>query len=390
MDPEVLRALLSVLSKKGGLDLSSALGDPYLAYIAGSYQPEPVKSEGDIYAEFAPTLMSVADTEPVGSWRQTAASSIASGVPAYRVKEDVLRIASENPDALGLTTTDEASRFIDELAAENQRAQNELTKQAERKDPFQKAGFPGANQVFTPEDVVNMNPDLFAGIVNRQIPSELKNRMDAIREYGKKTVMREQTVPAEVEKELWRGQTGLDKVLFGNQPNYRIRRDARDVFFDPTQDTARTLGQILARADLAGGKNYAGGIIQERPLSYTGGLIAGLGEYAFNLGKDILGGSEGQSKAEQKILDREIKRRTKVDAEGKPVKVVSKSATQALRRDAEEAAKIVSRMKGGEEYNQRVAAAMAERLSQRMAESGRTPLSDALIRTAIVSRQLRK
>ena len=57
---------------------------------------------------------------------------------------------------------------------------------------------------------------------------------------------------------------------------------------------------------------------------------------------------------------------------------------------AQRAKDLFSRMEGGEEYNQRVAAVMAERLAQRMAEQGRTPLSDALLRTAIVSRQLRK
>ena len=402
MDPEVLRALLSVLSKNGGLDLSSALGDPYLAYIAGSYQPDPMKSEGDIYAEVAPTLMSVAETEPMGSWRQTAASSIASGVPAYRVKEDVLRTASENPDALGLTTTDEASRFIDELAAENQRAQNELTKQAERKDPFQKAGLPGANQVFTPEDVVNMNPDLFAGILNREMPSEMKNRLDAIRKYGERTVMREER---ERSPELdAKAQTAQNKRRIESSQVARLAISngiARQYGLTQAQvmnpDTT-DLRQVRANEEYRAQSERSAFV----PGSATPDVPSPLGKAALlsvplsggipllPVAETIWKGLSYNPDAARRRREEEELAKTQPPVEKKPKMVVSKSATEALRREANEAALLVSRMRGGEEYNQRVAAAMAERLSQRMAESGRTPLSDALIRTAIVSRQLRK
>jgi len=385
--------LLALLASRGGTDLSSALADPYLSYIAGSYQPEPMKSEGDIYAEFAPTLMSIANTEPPGSWRQVAASSIASGVPAYRVKEDVLRIASENPDALGLTTSDEATKFVDELASENQRAQNELTKQAERQDPFQKAGYPGATQVYSPSDVVNMNPDLFSSIIGRKTPSELQTRLDAIREYGNRTITREQKPMAEVQQGLERPQGELSAFLYGGSPDSKIRGTAANVYYDPSQDRATTLTDAFKKAGYRGGKTYLGGLIVEKPISYLQGLASGLADIPWTIGEDIVddfGTGQYGATREKRILEREAQKRTKTDAEGKPKRVLSKSATEALRRNASEAAKLVSRMKGGEEYNQRVAAALAEKISQGMQEYGRTPLSDALLRSAIVARQLRK
>lgn len=402
MDPEVLRALLSVLSKNGGLDLSSALGDPYLAYIAGSYQPDPMKSEGDIYAEVAPTLMSVAETEPMGSWRQTAASSIASGVPAYRVKEDVLRTASENPDALGLTTTDEASRFIDELAAENQRAQNELTKQAERKDPFQKAGLPGANQVFTPEDVVNMNPDLFAGILNREMPSEMKNRLDAIRKYGERTVMREErerspeldakAQTAQNKRRIESSQVARLAISNGIARQYGLTQ--AQVMNPDTTDLRQVRANEEYRAQIERSAFVPGSATPDvpSPLGKAALLSVPLsgGIPLLPVAETIWKGLSYNPDAARRRREEEELAKTQPPVEKKPKMVVSKSATEALRREANEAALLVSRMRGGEEYNQRVAAAMAERLSQRMAESGRTPLSDALIRTAIVSRQLRK
>jgi hypothetical protein len=379
-------AILSIMAKRGGLDLSNALSDPFLAFLAGTYQGQPQKSEGDIYAEFAPTLMSIQANEPDGSWRKVAASQIASGIPAYRVKENILALAQEDPSVTGLLTSKEAAAFVDELAAENQKAQNELTKQAEQLDPFQKAGLPGARQVYTAEDVVNMNPETFRAIVQQEVPQELKAKMKALEEYAKKPIYREQKPMGEALKGLEQEQGGLRAALYGGRASNKMELPASEVYFDPSQDTATTLGQAFEKADLYGGKNYLGGLIQEKPLSALLGLYKGLTDIPGSVIEDII----RPGKREKDILEREAKKRTKVDAEGEPVKVLNRSAMKFREESAQRAKDLFSRMKGGEEYNQRVAAAMAERLAQRMAEQGRTPLSDALLRTAIVSRQLRK
>jgi hypothetical protein len=372
-------------------------------------------SEGDIYARYAPTLMSIADSEEPGSWRQIAASSIVSGVPAYRVKENVLRLVSENPDALGLTTSEEASRFVDELAAENQRAQNELTKQAEQKDPFQRAGLPGAAQQYTAADIVNMNPDVFASIVNRETPKEIQDSLAAIKEYGQRVITRTVTPKSkeeksaakfsDIERRQMRDTTGDENVRlmvsngvarrYGLTQQQVMNPDANDpVQVRANQDylnefresaklvaTLETSGPVIPRL----GKGAPFGEVRKAGLLFGGPGVAAAGSAALlnRLGERIQRSS--------KVEEYEAQQRAEAEAEAmKPRTVVSKSATEGVRREAEEAAKIFSRMRGGQEYNQRVAAAMAERLQERYREANRTPLSDALMRNAIISSQLRK
>lgn len=395
MDEQTLALLAALLRGRGGSDLSSTLNDPFLAYLAGTYQPEPQKSEGDIYAEQAPTLMSIQANEPEGSWRRVAAGQIASGVPAYRVKDNILAMVEDNPDSLGLLTSSEALKFVDDLAAENQRAQNEITKQVERKDPFQKAGLPGAMQQYSPSDIVNLYPDAFASIVNRAQPQEITDRLKAIEEYGKRIVktQKKERTPQETaaataasnERRIRSSETARLAISNGIARQYGLtqsqvmRPDPNDIRQVRANEAYNA--QIASSAQVVGG----GGVDVDLGGIARKGLIASFpgGSGLVTLGKIL---SYNPEKARQK---REAAKMPPEPPKA-PEMVVNKSATEALRNTAAEAAKLVSRMKGGQEYNERVAAALAEQLSGRMAAQGRTPLSDALVRNAIINRAFRK
>lgn len=394
MDEQTLALLAALLRGRGGSDLSSTLNDPFLAYLAGTYQPEPQKSEGDIYAEQAPTLMSIQANEPEGSWRRVAAGQIASGVPAYRVKDNILAMVEDNPDSLGLLTSSEALKFVDDLAAENQRAQNEITKQVERKDPFQKAGLPGAMQQYSPSDIVNLYPDAFASIVNRAQPQEITDRLKAIEEYGKRIVktQKKERTPQETaaataasnERRIRSSETARLAISNGIARQYGLtqsqvmRPDPNDIRQVRANEEYNAQIERSAQVVGGGGGPDLGGLAREGFFAAMPGA-AGIR----TLGKIL---SYNPEQARQK---REAAKMPPEPPKA-PEMIVNKSATEALRRTAAEAAKLVSRMKGGQEYNERVAAALAEQLSGRMAAQGRTPLSDALVRNAIINRAFRK
>jgi hypothetical protein len=379
MTEEQMRQLIAlILGKKGGSDFSSMLSDPFLAFLSGSYQPEPVESEGDIYARTAPTLMAIQQQEPEGSWRKVAAGQIASGVPAYKVKESILVLASENPDALGLVTSKEASDFVDELARENQAAQNALTQQAQRKDPFQKAGFRGAQETFSLDEIVNRNPEVFRELMTRGETDSVKRIREKMREDLAKVTYREE----DLNEGTRRQQGGLRSFLYGGSPTDMMSVPITSTYFDPKTDMAENIGQALQIAGDRGGKSFLGGLIREKPISQLRGLVEGLLDIPATVAQDVISPGKRQREREQRF--------GAIDASGARRMVVDKDAAERRRQAASEQEFLLPFRKGSKQFNEEVAQLVAQKLQQKTAESGASPLTEQLLNAALLARSTRR
>lgn len=162
--------LAQLLSRKGGTDLSSALGDVFLSYVSGNYVPEPRLSEGELFQRYAPEFLYITENEPPNSWKVRAASSLAQGVPAYVVKDNLRQELLANPEQFGMSTSKEIDDLVDNLGRSYQLVQTKAIEQAERKDPFQKAGYPGAEQGYSEDDIFRMGAKGFGEILGRVSP----------------------------------------------------------------------------------------------------------------------------------------------------------------------------------------------------------------------------
>jgi len=379
MTEEQARQLIAlILGRKGGSDFSSMLSDPFLSFLSGTYQPEPVESEGDIYARTAPTLMAIQSQEPEGSWRKVAAGQIASGVPAYKVKENILTLASENPDALGLITTKEASDFVDELSRENQAAQNALTQQAQRKDPFQKAGYRSATDTFSLEEIVNRNPEVFRELMTRGETDSVKR----IREDMRKKLSEVSYKEEDLNQGTRRQQGAMRSMLFGGSPENMMSVPITQAYFDPKTDKAENISQALQISADRGGKSYLGGLIREKPISQVRGLLEGLMDIPETVIRDIVSPGKRQREREQRF--------GAIDAEGARKLVVDQEAAERRRRAAQEQEFLLPFRKGSKEFNEQVAQLVAQRLQQKTAESGVSPLTEQLLSSALLARSTRR
>lgn len=395
--PEELIALLAAMfGKKGGVDLSSKLNDPFLALLSGTWQGEPTLTEGEIYAREAPTLMSIPQTEPPDSWRSIAAGRIASGEPAYKVKEDLLAQYASNPEIFGVLSSEEAMKFIDELSKENQAAQSALTKQLDEKDYFQERGLPGARQRYTPEDIVQMYPKAFEE-VSKNIatpPAQIKAMLDRISEAGKRTVMVEKKEPTEQQKAAAQASQNKRRILASETARLAISNGiARQYGLTQSQvmrPDPNDIRQVRANEEynaeierssqvLGGGMPNVGGALAKGAITASMPFIPGLR----TIGKIL---SYNPEEARQKREAAKIAETTPKE----PEMVVSKSAQESMKKMGDLARMYVSRARGGEDYNQRFAGALAERLAQRTEEAGRTPLMDAILRQALVARAFGK
>jgi hypothetical protein len=162
---DMAQLLAQMMAKKGGTDLSSALGDPFLAFISGRFQGTPKLSEGELFERYAPEFFYIMENEPEGSWKKSAASSIAQGVPAYVVKDNLRQQILTNPNTFGLSTSKEVDAFVDGLDGSYARVRTKLLEQESELDPFQKQGFPSASQRYSDEDIFRMGASGFQEIM---------------------------------------------------------------------------------------------------------------------------------------------------------------------------------------------------------------------------------
>jgi hypothetical protein len=395
-------AIASILGKKGGVDLSSALGDPFLAYLSGASASRTQLSEGELYARYAPTFLYIQDNEPEGSWRKQAAALIANGVPTYRVKEEIQSFLANNPDQQGLSTSKDVDSFIEGLAKEQLNVQSEALKQREN-DPFAKAGYPSPDTQYTIDDIVNMAPEQFSALQQKADaaqPEYLKLIAGIDEKYGKPIMMERPTERPKSES----GKTS--KLSKSNVMNSEITRAgvARYVADgyrltpeqvmqpdrnDPKQVEAnkRFMKEMERRGDMAGilaqgGPKPSVGTIAKKGVRGT--LVAtnpviGLITRIAGLTKD-----DGLTPTERKMKQDEEAQ----EAE-QPEMVADRAAMAREKAVGDVAKSLLSRRVGMPGYYEQAMGLLAQNIQSDLAKSGRTPLGDALIKSALLARATR-
>lgn len=407
--PDQLGLLVAaILGKKSGVDLSSALSDPFLAYLSGASTGQRQLSEGELYARFGPTFLFIAENEPEGSWRKQAAAMISTGVPAYRVKEQVQNLLATNPELQGMSTSKDVDSFIEGLASEYQKVQTEAIKQTEN-DPFAKAGYPNPDAQYTEEDIVRMAPEAFSALqqkaeAGRPQYEKLIAGIDA--KYSKPAMME---APAEGTAKkgkspgrAYQDVTSSDTVRRGvaNFVGQKYGIDANQVMApdknDPKQVEANKMfvEEVEKRANLA--KFYAenrgevGGAVKTAGKAAVGATkvasivsnpLLGLAKLVPNLFK-----SDGLTPTERKMQ----KEQGAQKEEAQPVMVEDKVATARNKAIADVAKNLIASRVGMPGYYEQAMGLLAQNIQSDLAKSGRTPLGDALIKSAVLARATRK
>ena len=391
----------AILGKKGGVDLSSALGDPFLAYLSGASQGRQQLSEGELYARYAPTFLYIQDNEPDGSWKKQAASLIANGVPVYRVKEEIQSFLANNPDQQGMYTTTDIDAFVEGLAKEQQTVQSEQLKQVEN-DPFSKAGYPSPGQEYTISDIANMAPEAFSALQQKADAArpEYEKLIAGIDEEYSKPIMKKAPTEVAAKKGKSPGRAYQDvmsseqarliasntiarqfgvsqKQVLSPDKNDRRQVAANQAYLAELEKTAQT-AKSSAAADsglvsLAGlaGKAAVGGA--KRGLLATNPLIGAL----VGAGKLLGGPHRSVTKAEAPV------------EKTQPEMVVDQAATARQKTVADVAKGLLARRVGMPGYYEDAMGLLAQNIQSDLAKSGRNPLTDALIKSAVLARATR-
>lgn len=391
----------AILGKKGGVDLSSALGDPFLAYLSGASQGRQQLSEGELYARYAPTFLYIQDNEPDGSWKKQAASLIANGVPVYRVKEEIQSFLANNPDQQGLYTTTDIDAFVEGLAKEQQTVQSEQLKQVEN-DPFSKAGYPSPGQEYTISDIANMAPEAFSALQQKADAArpEYEKLIAGIDEEYSKPIMKKAPAEVAAKKGGSSGRAYQDvmsseqarliasntiarqfgvsqKQVLSPDKNDRRQVAANQAYLAELEKTAQTAkssaaadGGLVSLAGLAG-KAAVGGA--KRGLLATNPLIGAL----VGAGKLLGGPHRSVTKAEAPV------------EKTQPEMVVDQAATARQKTVADVAKGLLARRVGMPGYYEDAMGLLAQNIQSDLAKSGRNPLTDALIKSAVLARATR-
>lgn len=336
----LLRALAS---KSGSTDLSSALLDPVLAYASGSYQPAQELTQDEIYAKHAPELLQVVQNEPTGSIRQIIATQVLNGIPAWTIKDNVrAMLAGPNGAALqGSATSSELESFVDQLASANQRALSAMADQASKQDPFEKQGYPSAKAQYTTEDIVNMAPDVFG---------EIGKKMEAANpEYMRRLAL-------------------IDKKFGGE-----VKASETGPY------SGKGAKKIAGVYDYGQGIDLKPMIENEVKSNLLGTLVSPTLHFLPDLVKAVYKAKTTESDAlKQKRQDRQNKG-TKVD----------QRAMDINKSIAEQTKQLVAMQNGMPGQITAQSQALVDRMANELNQSGRTPLSDALLKAAIMKRQLK-
>lgn len=392
----------AILGKKGGADFSSALSDPFLAYLSGASTGQRQLSEGELYARFGPTFLFIAENEPEGSWRKQAAALLSNGVPAYRVKEQVQTLLATNPELQGTSTSKDVDSFIEGLASEYQKVQAEAVKQSEN-DPFSKAGYPNPDAQYTEEDIVRMAPEAFTALqqkaeAGRPQYEKIIANIDA--KYAKPVMMK---APKESTKKEGKSPGRAYQDVMGSEQARLIASNtiarqfgvSQKQVLSPDKNDRR---QVAAnQAYLAELEKTAQGAKSSAASDSQLGNLAGLA------GRAVVSGTKGGFGATNPVVNalmaagklfggphRSVKKAEAPAEEEQPAMVVDKVATARNKAIADFAKGLVARRAGMPGYYEQAMGILAENIQSDLAKSGRTPLGDALIKSAVLARATRK
>ena len=337
----LLRALAS---KSGSTDFSGALLDPVLSYMTGGYQSAPELTQDEIYAKYAPEILQVVQNEPTGSIRQVIATQILNGIPAWTVKDNVrAMLAGPNGSTLqGSATSSELESFVDQIASANQRALSAMTDQANKQDPFEKQGYPSAKAQYTTEDIVNMAPEVFG---------KIGQAMDAANpEYMRRLAL-------------------IDKKFGGE-----VKRTESGPY---SGEGAKKIAGVY---DYGQGINLVPTIEKKVKSNILGTLVSPTLHFLPDLVKAVYKAKTTESPELKALRDKRAK---------KNEPNVDKRAMDINKSIAEQTKQLVAMQNGMPGQITAQTQALVDRMANELQQSGRTPLSDALVKAAIMKRQLK-
>lgn len=392
----------SILSRKGGADLSSALSDPFLAYLSGASSGQNQLSEGELYARYAPTFLFIAENEPEGSWRKQAAALLSTGVPAYRVKEQVQSFLASNPDQQGLSTSKDVDSFIEGLAKEYQTVQTEAVKQREN-DPFTKAGYPSPDKQYTEEDIVRLAPEAFSSLQQRAEAArpQFEKLIAGIDAKYSKPVMKVKEEEATTSKKKSSGRAYQDvvgseqaRLIASNTIARQFGIPQSQVLNPNKSDRTQVAANQAFLAELE--KNAQTAKSSAESGATYGGIPSAVGKAGVAGAKAVIKSQNPVIGALMKVGELLSKPHRSTEAvkqkqeEAQPEMVEDKAATARNTAIADVAKNLLSRRVGMPGYYEQAMGLLAQNIQSDLAKSGRTPLGDALIKSALLARATRK
>lgn len=377
---DMRQVLAAILARSSGVDLSSALGDSYLAKISGQYSPERRLSEGELFERYAPEFLYIAQNESPDSWKSRAASSISQGVPAYVVKENFRQELMNSPDAFGMSTSKEIDDFVDSLAKSYGIVRTQALEQEQRKDPFQKAGYPGADEWYSPEQIASMGAAGFREIYSKAGPDSDVNK--EIEKLTRKYIADKAALSKRLAEQ--------PQVEAGPPPVSATERE-RNWAEGGRESSPYNRGEQRRRA------------LEERTLSEYDKLVE-------RHNKALAGGSTGgggrnrQSRPldpeqTQAALDAFVEKNPWVTSASRemPKKGGAEKTQKRSKGDAagmldfmyQRHKEFLSNKPGGQAYADKAAKMYFGDIEDSLREQGRDPLMDALVQAAIVNRMMR-
>lgn len=390
IDPRSL--ILQLLSKSGGVSIPADLRQEIMRLISGTYTGQQTMSEGDIYATEAPNLLKIAQSEPEGSLRKKAASLILKGVSPWSVQEQIRADMAADPTLMGMMTDKEWNSFVDQLSNENDKAQKKIFEESQKQDYFQKQGYPGVGQQYNIQDIMNLAPQQFSTLSNQAEAArpKYKAREEEInRLYGALPMMDAPTEQEVKSRATVKDDKSTQKAL---DDMFNLQRVAVSAGLTPQQvqrpnksDAKQVAANKKYLATLKPITSYtsdkqktgSGGIASETGKNaLLTALVGGVIPSAIKLGNIALG--EGSP------LGPKVSSKPKQDAARPQVVDPILAGRQATVRQA--ALDRINRSQGMPGSYEDAAAKLATGIQQKLSQSGRNPLIDALVADLITKK----
>jgi hypothetical protein len=393
IDPRSL--ILQLLSKSGGVSIPADLRQEIMRLISGTYTGQQTMSEGDIYAIEAPNLLKIAQSEPEGSLRKKAASLILKGVSPWSVQEQIRADMAADPTLMGMMTDKEWNSFIDQLSSENDKAQKKIFEESQKQDYFQKQGYPGVGQQYNIQDIMNLAPQQFSTLSNQAEAArpKYKAREEEInRLYGALPMMDAPTEREVESRSSIREDKSTKKTL---DDIFALQRVAVSAGLNPQQVLNPKKGDAK---QIAANKKYQSmlkpitaytsdkqktsgdGLVKETGKNVLlTALTAGVGP----LIRDTVGLAKA-AVAPGTPLGPKVSSKEKQDAARPQVVDPILAGRQATVRQA--ALDRINRSQGMPGAYEDVAAKLATGIQQKLSQSGRNPLIDALVADLITKK----
>jgi hypothetical protein len=300
-----------------------------------------------------------------------------------------------DPTLMGMMTDKEWNSFIDQLSSENDKAQKKIFEESQKQDYFQKQGYPGVGQQYNIQDIMNLAPQQFSTLSNQAEAArpKYKAREEEInRLYGALPMMDAPTEREVESRSSIREDKSTKKTL---DDIFALQRVAVSAGLNPQQVLNPKKGDAK---QIAANKKYQSmlkpitaytsdkqktsgdGLVKETGKNVLlTALTAGVGP----LIRDTVGLAKA-AVAPGTPLGPKVSSKEKQDAARPQVVDPILAGRQATVRQA--ALDRINRSQGMPGAYEDVAAKLATGIQQKLSQSGRNPLIDALVADLITKK----